>query len=159
MSGWRALEGKVSAQGRRFAIVAARFHDSIVNSLIEGAMEALKQHGAAEPDIRLIRVPGAFELPYAAQAAALQGDIDAVIALGCVVRGGTPHFEYVSGACVEGLSRVALTLGIPVALGVLTTESIEQAAERAQPGTSNKGFEAAVAAIEMADLAGQLRKS
>jgi 6,7-dimethyl-8-ribityllumazine synthase len=157
MSTWRNYEGGPAAGGRRFAVVAARYNDFIVDRLVAGAMEALKQHGASDTDLSLVRVPGAFELPFAAQCVARSSGVHAIVALGCVIRGATPHFEYVSAACVQGLTQVALRADLPVALGVLTVETIEQALERAGDGPANKGFEAALTAIEMADLVSRLR--
>lgn len=159
MSGSRTQAGQASARGRRFAIVATRFNEDIVDRLVDGARQALREHGAADADVRVWHVPGAFELPLGAQAIARKGGVDAIIAMGCVIRGGTPHFEYVSGACVDGLAQVALSEHIPVALGVLTTDNQQQAEERVQPGPANKGYEAALAAIEMADLAAQIASS
>ncbi len=152
MSTIRTFEGDHLARDLRFAIVAARFNDFIVDSLIRGALEALQRHGASEKQIELIRVPGAFEMPLAVQKLLAARRHDAVIALGAVIRGATPHFQYVAGECASGLSRVALESGVPIAFGVLTTDTIEQAVERAGAKSGNKGAEAAVTAIEMANL-------
>jgi 6,7-dimethyl-8-ribityllumazine synthase len=135
----------------RIAIVASRFNRFIVDQLVEGARDALQRRGVDASRQLLVWVPGAFELPLLADRLAGSGDFDAVIALGAVIRGGTPHFDYVAGCCADGLSRVALDHGIPVAFGVLTTDDIEQALERAGTGEGNKGFDAAVTALEMAD--------
>lgn len=139
------------AQDLRIAIVASRFNQFIVEQLVEGARDALSRRGVAEERQLLAWVPGAFELPLVVDRIAASGRYDAVIALGAVIRGGTPHFDYVAGSCTDGLARVALDRGIPVAFGVLTTDDIEQALERAGTGEGNKGFDAAVTALEMAD--------
>ena len=152
MSTIRTFEGDHLARDLRFAIVAARFNEFIVDSLIRGALEALQRHGASEKQIELVRVPGAFEMPLAVKKLLAARRHDAVIALGAVIRGATPHFQYVAGECASGLSRVALETGVPIAFGVLTTDTIEQAVERAGAKSGNKGAEAAVTAIEMANL-------
>ena len=141
-----------SAAGYRFALIVSRFNKSITEALRQGARAALTEAGVAEKDIEEMDVPGAFELPQAAQYAAGSGRFDAVITLGCVIRGGTPHFEYISSAVAQGTMDAALRTGAPVAFGVLTTESLAQAEERAGPGRDNKGWEAAAAAAEMAIL-------
>jgi 6,7-dimethyl-8-ribityllumazine synthase len=133
----------------RVGLIASRFNHFIVEQLVSGAREALERHGVAESEQTLIWVPGAFELPLLADRMARAGGFDAIIALGAVIRGGTPHFEYVAGECARGLSQVALDHGIPVAFGVLTTDTIEQAVERAGSGAANKGFDAAMTALEM----------
>ncbi len=145
-------ESPLDATGLRFCVVAARFNGFVVDPLVEGALGALRQHGAREADLRVVRVPGAFELPLAVSRIACAGAFDAMLALGAVIRGGTPHFEYVAGECARGLMRVMLDTGIPVVFGVLTTDTAEQAIERAGPGPGNKGAEAALCAIEMALL-------
>lgn len=139
-------------QGARFAIVAARFNELVVERLIAGAVDGLRRHGVSDASITITRTPGAFELPLVCQRIAGSGKVDAVIALGCVVRGATPHFEYVAGAAAEGCSQAALRSGIPVVFGVLTTETMEQALDRAGGKVGNKGTEAAVTAVEMARL-------
>ena len=144
----RTITGSLEIGAANFAIVAARFNSFIVDRLIEGAVATLKQHGVLESDITLIRAPGAFELPVVTQQAIATGRYHGVIALGAVVRGGTPHFEYVSAACVDGLNRVCLDSGIPVALGVLTVDDLEQAIDRTGPKAGNKGEEAALAMLE-----------
>ncbi|HKE44190.1 MAG TPA: 6,7-dimethyl-8-ribityllumazine synthase [Steroidobacteraceae bacterium] len=148
----RTLEGDHLARDLRFAIVASRFNEFIVESLIRGAIETLQRHGASEQQIELVRVPGAFEMPVTVKRLLAARRHDAVIALGAVIRGATPHFEYVAGECASGLTRVALDTGIPIAFGVLTTDSVEQAVDRAGGKNGNKGAEAAVTAIEMANL-------
>ena len=151
MSGPKTNVATLSAKGRQLAIVAARFNDSIVSKLLEGASQAWAVHEGDEADLMVMRVPGAFELPLAAQACANSGRFDAVVALGCVIRGDTPHFEYVAGECARGLQTVALQTGVPVAFGVLTVENEQQARERCAPGAGNKGAEAVESALEMID--------
>jgi 6,7-dimethyl-8-ribityllumazine synthase len=152
MSSIRTVEGDHLARDLRFAIVASRFNEFIVESLIRGAIEALQRHGATEKQIELVRVPGAFDLPLAVKKLLAARRHDAVIALGAVIRGATPHFQYVAGECASGLARLALESMVPIAFGVLTTDSLEQAVERSGGKNGNKGAEAAVTAIEMANL-------
>ena len=152
MTGPRVIEGEAGARGRRVAIVAARFNDFIVASLVKGASAAWTAHGGADDDLAVIRVPGAFELPLAASKLAASGRYDAVVALGCVIRGDTPHFEYVAGECARGLQQASLETGVPVAFGVLTVETVDQALERAATNAGNKGGEAMETALEMASL-------
>jgi len=142
----------VLARDLRFAFVAARFIDFVVEPLIRGALDALKRHGASEKQIEIVRVPGAFDIPIVARKLALSRRYDALIALGAVVRGQTPHFDYVAGECASGLARIALESGVPIAFGVLTTDTMEQAVDRAGGKAGNKGADAALAAIEMANL-------
>jgi 6,7-dimethyl-8-ribityllumazine synthase len=149
------LEGNHSANGLRFAIVASRFNDEIVDGLLKGALECLARHGAAEDAIEVIRVPGAFEIPQTAQKIAQR--FDAVISLGCLLRGETPHFEFIANQVTNELSRVATETRVPVAFGVITCETLQQAIDRSSPGAGNKGWEAALAAIEMANLWRALR--
>lgn len=144
--------GKFTAEGFRFAIVASRWTESLVSKLIEGAIEALEEHGVTEDSIEVFRVPGAFELPLAAKKVAESKKWDAVICLGIVIRGGTPHFDYVAGAAAEGSTRVSLDTGIPVLFGVITADNVQQAVDRSGKRTDNKGFEAAMAAIEVVNL-------
>jgi 6,7-dimethyl-8-ribityllumazine synthase len=139
-----------TGQGMRIAIVAARFNRFIVEQLLEGALDALERQGVADEDRALVWVPGAYEIPLVADQFAASGRYDAVIALGAVIRGGTPHFDFVAGECASGLTRVALDRGVPVTFGVLTTDDVEQAVERAATDAGNKGFDVAMAAIEMA---------
>jgi 6,7-dimethyl-8-ribityllumazine synthase len=146
------IEGEASAQGLRIALVAARFNATIVDRLREGAVEALVQRGAQTADLTVVQVPGAFELPLAVRKVAMLGRHDAIVALGAVVRGDTPHFDYVAGECAAGIARVMADTGVPVGFGVLTVDTPEQAAERAGGRHGNKGAEAALAAIEMATL-------
>lgn len=140
----------------RFCLVAARFNSFIVESLLDGAIDTLKRHGAGEDDITLVRVPGAFEMPLVLEKLAASGEYDAIIALGAVIRGGTPHFEYVAGECVKGMAQVTLKHGVPIAFGVLTVDTIEQAIERAGTKAGNKGAEATLSAIEMVNLLRQI---
>lgn len=152
----KIYEGNLLAEGLKFAIVAARFNEFITNKLVSGALDALKRHGTKEEDIELAWVPGAFEIPLAAQKLAQSKRYDAVICLGAVIRGATPHFEYVSAEVSKGIAHISLDTGTPVIFGVLTTDSIEQAVERAGTKAGNKGFDAAVSAIETANLLRQL---
>ncbi|PCJ26840.1 MAG: 6,7-dimethyl-8-ribityllumazine synthase [SAR86 cluster bacterium] len=156
MSTIRTIEGNYNNASARYVIAVARFNSFIVERLLEGALDVLKKHGVMEKDITIIKVPGAFELPLAVKQTLATKECDAVIALGAVIRGGTPHFEYVAGECVKGLSQVSLESGKPVTFGVLTVDSIEQAIERAGTKAGNKGAEAAVTAIEMVSLLRQL---
>ena len=156
MSAARVIEGEPSAHGRKVAIVAARFNDFIVASLVKGAQAAWLERGGVADNLTVVRVPGAFELPLAARRLAGSGRFDAVVALGCVIRGDTPHFEYVAGECARGLQRAALDSGVPVAFGVLTVESVEQALQRAATGAGNKGGEAMESALEMAAVLARL---
>ncbi|HUO18849.1 MAG TPA: 6,7-dimethyl-8-ribityllumazine synthase [Steroidobacteraceae bacterium] len=149
-------EGEVSARGVRVAIVAARFNDFIVASLLKGAAAAWSARGGAAADLTVVRVPGAFELPLIAKRLGASGRYDAVVALGCVIRGDTPHFDYVAGECARGLLDAGLDTGVPVVFGVLTVENVEQALERAATHSGNKGGEAMEAALEMAALLKQL---
>ena len=148
MSPYRIINAQREVGGANFVIVAAQFNAFIVDRLIDGAVQCLTQHGIPEQNITLVRAPGAFELPLVTQKAIDTGAFHAAIALGAVVRGGTPHFEYVSAACVDGLNRVCLDSGVPVALGVLTVDNLEQAIERTGPQAGNKGEEAALAVLE-----------
>lgn len=146
------VEGKLDAAGLKVGIVIARFNSFIAERLLEGAIDALVRHGADDGNITVVRVPGAFEIPLAAQKLAAQGTCDALICLGAVIRGSTPHFDYVAAEVSKGIAHVSLGSGLPVAFGVLTTDTIEQAVERAGTKAGNKGFEAAMTAIEMANL-------
>ncbi len=153
----KTIEGGFNGAGRKFAIVAGRFNSFIVDSLVTGAIDALVRHGVKAADITLVKVPGCFELPQAVQrVAAGKAKYSAVIALGAVIRGATPHFDYVAGQCAAGLARLTLELPIPVAFGVLTTDTIEQAVERCGTKAGNKGADAAMTALEMTNLLDQL---
>ena len=145
-------EGELVLQGARIALLVSRFNGFIVENLLEGALDTLKRHGADERELQIIRVPGAFEMPLVAQRLAASKRFDALVALGAVIRGGTPHFEYVAGECTKGLAAVSLKYDLPVAFGVLTVDTIEQAIERAGTKAGNKGAEAALSAIEMISL-------
>ncbi|MDY7035157.1 MAG: 6,7-dimethyl-8-ribityllumazine synthase [Thermodesulfobacteriota bacterium] len=146
------FEGKISGEGFRFAVIVSRFNDFISSKLVEGAMDALLRHGANEKQVSLIKVPGAFEIPLAAKRLAEGGQYDAIICLGAVMRGATPHFEYIAAEVSKGIAHVALESRIPVTFGVLTTDSLEQAIERAGSKSGNKGWDAAMAAMEMVNL-------
>ena len=146
------IEGNLDAKGLTFGIVVSRFNSFICERLLEGAVDALVRHGASEADITVARIPGAFEIPLAAKTMVASQKFDAVICLGAVIRGSTPHFEYVSSEVSKGVASVSLDSGIPVAFGVLTTDTIEQAVERAGTKAGNKGFEAAVTAIETVNV-------
>ncbi len=148
----KIIEGKIIAKGFKFCIVASRFNDFICGKLIEGAIDALKRSGADEKDISLVRVPGAFEIPLVAKKLAKSGNFDAIICLGAVIRGSTPHFEYVSAEVSKGIAQVTLETETPLAFGVITSDTIEQAIERAGTKSGNKGWDAAISAIEMANL-------
>ena len=151
------IEANFDAQGKKIAIVVSRFNSFIVESLLEGAIDALKRHGnVADDDITVVRVPGAYELPVAAKRIAAKGEFDAIIAIGAVIRGGTPHFDFVAGECNKGLAQVAMEFTIPVAFGVITTDTIEQAIDRAGTKAGNKGAEAALSALEMVNVLSQL---
>lgn len=152
----KVIEGDLTAPKGRFALVAARFNGYIVESLVAGARDALVRHGVAEDAIELIRVPGAWEIPQVAERVAKSGKYAAVVALGCVIRGATPHFDYVAGEAAKGLAQAAHASGVPVAFGVLTTDTIEQAIERAGTKAGNKGADAALAALEMVNLYARL---
>lgn len=148
----RVVEGDLVARDARFTIVASRFNGFIVDSLIKGAVDCLCRHGVAETDIEVVRVPGAYEMPLAVDKVAAQRRCDGILAIGAVIRGATPHFDYVAGECTRGIAAVARQHGIPVGIGVLTTNTIEQAIERAGTKAGNKGEEAALAVIEMVNL-------
>lgn len=148
----RIVEGKLVDARGRYAIVAARFNDFIVSRLVEGALDALAMHGVDTADIPVVKVPGAFEIPVIARRLADSGRYDAILALGCVIRGGTAHFDYVAGEAAKGVASVAVSTGVPVVFGVLTTDTIEQAIDRAGTKMGNKGAEAAMTAMEMVNL-------
>lgn len=148
----RTIEGMLDAKGARFAIVVSRFNAFITERLLEGARDTLVRHGADDDALTIVRVPGAFEIPLAARWLATSGEHDAVLALGCLIRGATPHFDYISSDVTKGLGATTLETGVPVAYGVLTTDTIEQAVERAGTKAGNKGADAAMTAIEMVSL-------
>jgi 6,7-dimethyl-8-ribityllumazine synthase len=153
------IEGSQSAAGFRFAIVVSKYNDFVTERLQTGALAALAAAGVSSGDITVVRVPGAFEIPIAAQHAARSGRYDAVVCLGCLIRGATPHFEYLASAVSNGLTAAAGATGVPMAFGVLTTNSVEEALQRAGDGLSNKGWQAAAAAIEMAAVVAQLTRA
>jgi 6,7-dimethyl-8-ribityllumazine synthase len=153
-----ALEGNLSAAGLKFAIVVGRFNNFITDRLLEGALDAFRRAGAADADIEIIRVPGSWEMPVAVKAILRQERHHGIVCLGAVIRGDTPHFDYVAGQCASGLAGLALESGVPVAFGVLTTNTVEQAIDRAGAKSGNKGFDAAMTAIEMANLVVQLSR-
>jgi 6,7-dimethyl-8-ribityllumazine synthase len=148
----KTIEGELLVRDLRFAILAARFNDFVVEPLVRGAFDALKRHGATEKQIEIVRVPGAFDMPIVARKLALSRRYEALIALGAVIRGQTPHFDYVAGECASGMARIALETGVPIAFGVLTTDTVEQAIDRAGGKAGNKGADAALTALEMANL-------
>ena len=152
MSAVKLIEGNLLAEGGKYCIIAARFNSFIVEQLENGAIDALVRHGAKKEDITLIKAPGAFELPMVTQRVAASKKYDAIIVLGAVIRGGTPHFDYVAGECVKGIAQVSLQYDVPVSFGVLTVDSIEQAIERAGTKAGNKGAEAALSMVEMVSL-------
>jgi 6,7-dimethyl-8-ribityllumazine synthase len=156
MSGARGSEGDFPAAGRRIAIIAARFNDNIVAGLLEGAVGAWRKRGGEDRDLLIVRVPGAFELPLVARRLASSGRYEALVALGCVIRGDTAHFEYVAGECARGLQQTSGDTGVPIAFGVLTVNTVEQARARAGKDDDNKGAEAMASALEMAHLMARL---
>ncbi|MBI4477476.1 MAG: 6,7-dimethyl-8-ribityllumazine synthase [Acidobacteria bacterium] len=151
------LEGSLDARGLRITLVVARFNADITERLQRGALEALKAAGAKDEDISIVQVPGSFEIPLAAQVAASTGEVDAVVCLGCLIKGETPHFDYIASAAAHGITAAAAATGVPMAFGILTTNSQEQALARARADKTNKGWEAATAAIEMATMLRTLR--
>ena len=148
----KTIEGDLTIKNKKIALIAGRFNSFVVEHLISGAKEALLKHGADETDIDLLYVPGAFEIPLALKKTANTGKYDGIVALGAVIRGGTPHFEFVAGECVKGISKVALDSEIPIAFGVLTVDTVEQAIERSGSNSENKGAEAAESTIRMINL-------
>jgi 6,7-dimethyl-8-ribityllumazine synthase len=152
MSGYRTVEGKLDAKGLKVAVIASRFNDFITSKLVEGAIDCLLRHGAAESDITMIRVPGSFEIPLAAKKASTSGAFNAVVCLGALIRGQTPHFDFIASEVTKGIAHVSLETGVPITFGVITADTLDQAVDRAGAKSGNKGFEAALGAIEMADL-------
>ncbi|MCU0590807.1 MAG: 6,7-dimethyl-8-ribityllumazine synthase [Desulfobacterales bacterium] len=148
----KIIEGKLNAQGKKFAIVASRYNDFITEKLVGGALDALSRCGAADPDVEVFKVPGAFEIPLVAKRVAMTQRFDAIICLGAVIRGATPHFDFVAAEASKGIAHVMMETGLPVIFGVITVDTIEQAIERAGAKLDNKGFSAAMAAVEMASL-------
>lgn len=153
----KTTEGMYQARGFRFALVVSRVNELIANRLLEGALDCLLRHGAEDGDLHLVKVPGAFELPYAAKRLAASSHYDAIIALGAVIRGATAHFDYVAGEAAKGIATASLDTGVPVIFGVITANTLDEAIERAGTKGGNKGFEAALSAIEMASLFAQLK--
>jgi len=148
----KVIQGELQAKGLKFAVIVSRFNDFITGKLLEGAVDALVRHGAKEEDIDVIKVPGAFEIPLTAKKVAAKGSYNALICLGTVIRGATPHFDYVAAEVSKGVATASMETGVPMAFGVLTTDTIEQAVERAGTKSGNKGFDAAMTAIEMAQV-------
>jgi 6,7-dimethyl-8-ribityllumazine synthase len=148
----KTVDGKLDATGLKVAIVASRFNDFITGKLIEGALDCLVRHGAEETGISIYRVPGSFELPLAAQKIARSGEVDAIVCLGALIRGQTPHFDYIASEVTKGIAQISLESGLPVTFGIITADNLEQAIDRAGAKTGNKGFEAAASAIEMTNL-------
>ncbi|MBK5293332.1 MAG: 6,7-dimethyl-8-ribityllumazine synthase [Acidobacteriia bacterium] len=157
MTQHKVTEGNLDANGLKFAVLVGRFNSLITERLLDGALDGLRRHGCKEIDIEIVRVPGSWELPVVAAELARQKKHDALICLGAVIRGDTPHFDYVAGAAAKGIGQVSLHTGIPIAFGVLTTNTLEQAIDRAGAKSGNKGFDAAMTAIEMANLMRQIR--
>jgi len=146
------IEGELQASGFRFGIIVSRFNDFITSKLLDGALDALLRHGALEEDINIIRVPGSFEIPMVARKMALKGTYNAIICLGTVIRGATPHFDYIAAEVSKGIASASMETGVPIAFGIITSDTIEQAVERAGTKSGNKGWDAAITAIEMAQL-------
>lgn len=153
----KIIEGKLQAQGLKFGIILSRFNEFITSKLLEGALDALLRHGAKENDIEIVKVPGSFEIPLIAKKLAQSGKFDAVICLGTLIRGATPHFDYIAAEVSKGIAFVSLETGIPVSFGIITADTIEQAIERAGSKSGNKGWDAAMVAIEMARVTEQLK--
>ena len=156
MSNIKTIEGMFTSGKGNYAIVVGRWNSFVVEHLLEGAVDALRRHGVDDKQITIVRAPGAFEIPLVCKKVAAKGDADAIIALGAVIRGGTPHFEYVAGECTKGLAMVSMDYGVPISFGVLTVDTIEQAVERSGTKAGNKGEEAAMSALEMVSLMGKL---
>jgi 6,7-dimethyl-8-ribityllumazine synthase len=154
----RIFEGDLDAAGLRFALVASRFNDDIVTLLLEGAVDCLARHGAADDEVEIYRVPGAFEIPAVASRLAITGRFDAIVTIGCLIRGETPHFDFISSQTTDHISLASITTGVPISYGVITTNTVEQARDRCRKG-NNKGWEAALAAIELATLARRLPRA
>lgn len=152
----KTIEGRLDSNIGKYAIVVGRWNSFVVEHLLEGALDTLRRHGVAEKNITVVRAPGAFEIPLVCKKVAANSGVDAIIALGAVIRGGTPHFEYVAGECTKGLAMVSMEYSVPVAFGVLTVDTIEQAVERSGTKAGNKGEEAAMSALEMVSLMTQL---
>ncbi|MFT5710295.1 MAG: 6,7-dimethyl-8-ribityllumazine synthase [Halioglobus sp.] len=156
MSDIKTIEGAFVSGKGNYVLVVGRWNSFVVEHLLQGALDTLKRHGVSEENISIVRAPGAFEIPLVCKKVAQKGGVDAIIALGAVIRGGTPHFEYVAGECTKGIAQVSMEHGLPISFGVLTVDSIEQAVERSGTKAGNKGEEAAMSAIEMVDLIDQI---
>jgi 6,7-dimethyl-8-ribityllumazine synthase len=156
MTNIKTIEGDFTGASGQYALVVGRWNSFVVEHLLDGAIDALRRHGVKDDQITVVRAPGAFEIPLVCQRVAKQGGFDAIVALGAVIRGGTPHFEYVAGECTKGVAQVSLEYGIPITFGVLTVDSIEQAVERSGTKAGNKGAEAALSALEMVSLLGRI---
>lgn len=156
MSDLKTIEGDLTGGKGNYCLVVGRWNGFVVERLLEGALDTLRRHGVSDSQITVVRAPGAFEIPLVCKKIAERGGVDAIVALGAVIRGGTPHFEYVAGECTKGLAAVSMEYGLPVAFGVLTVDTIEQAVERAGTKAGNKGAEAALCALEMVSLLGRL---
>jgi 6,7-dimethyl-8-ribityllumazine synthase len=156
MTDIKIIEGTLTGGKGNYAIVVGRWNSFVVEHLLEGALDTLRRHGVSDKQITVVRAPGAFEIPLVCKKVAAKGDVDAIIALGAVIRGGTPHFEYVAGECTKGIAMVSMEYSVPVSFGVLTVDTIEQAIERSGSKAGNKGEEAAMSALEMVSLVGQL---
>jgi 6,7-dimethyl-8-ribityllumazine synthase len=156
MSDVKTIEGAFTSGKGNYTLVVGRWNSFVVEHLLQGALDTLKRHGVSEKNITIVRAPGAFEIPLVCKKVAQKGGVDAIIALGAVIRGGTPHFEYVAGECTKGIAQVSMEHGLPISFGVLTVDSIEQAVERSGTKAGNKGEEAAMSAIEMVDLIDQI---
>ncbi|OGP25106.1 MAG: 6,7-dimethyl-8-ribityllumazine synthase [Deltaproteobacteria bacterium GWC2_56_8] len=154
----RTIEGNLTAKGLKFALVVGRFNDFISGRLLEGALDTILRSGGAEDDVDIVKVPGSYEMPVVAKALAASNRYDAIVCLGCVIRGGTPHFDYVAGEAAKGIAKVALDTGCPVSFGIITADNLEQAIERAGTKSGNKGRDAALTAMEMANLLKTLKK-
>ncbi len=148
----KIIEGELQAKGLKFAVIVSRFNDFITNKLLDGALDALLRHGAKEEDIDIIKVPGSFEIPTVTRRLALKGVYNAIICLGTIIRGATPHFEYIAAEVSKGIASASMETGLPIAFGIITSDTIEQAVERAGTKSGNKGWDAAITAIEMAQL-------
>jgi 6,7-dimethyl-8-ribityllumazine synthase len=156
MSDIKTIEGTFTGGNGNYSIVVGRWNSFVVEHLLEGAIDTLRRHGVTDKQITIVRAPGAFEIPLVCKKVAAAGNVDAIIALGAVIRGGTPHFEYVAGECTKGIAMVSMEYSVPVSFGVLTVDSIEQAVERSGTKAGNKGEEAAMSALEMVSLMGKL---
>jgi 6,7-dimethyl-8-ribityllumazine synthase len=156
MTDIKTIEGTYASGKGNYAIVVGRWNSFVVEHLLEGALDTLRRHGVSDKQITIVRAPGAFEIPLVCKKVAAGGNVDAIVALGAVIRGGTPHFEYVAGECTKGIAMVSMEFGVPVSFGVLTVDTIEQAVERSGSKAGNKGEEAALSALEMVSLMGKL---